>query len=270
MGNNLAPPFAIIFMHALECKLLETSPCKPLLYKRYIEDILILWVHGREKLGELVGHFSNGLTIETSEEKGHINYMDVTLHITTSGDISYQLFHKACNSGLLIDYHSAVPGHVKAAVATSQFRRAKQPSSHNIMRKESEAKVCQQLRLNHYPEVFINEAKTNANKARRQRCAHSFSAFLKLPFKSDSVHHKIRKLIRRHNFPVRIVYEHRGSLRNTLCRSALNVQVCRRLPVSGGTKKRGRPKGTCMACASGLAEGQCTTKIVVYKLTCKA
>ena len=45
--------------------------------------------------------------------------MDVTLHITTSGDISYQLFQKPCNSGLLIDFHSAVPDHVKAAVATS-------------------------------------------------------------------------------------------------------------------------------------------------------
>ena len=39
--------------------------------------------------------------------------------------------------------------------------------------------------------------------------------------------------------------------------------------MSGGTRKRGRPKGTCMACASGLPEGQCTTKNVVYKLTRK-
>ena len=84
-----------------------------------------------------------------------------------------------------------------------------------------------------------------------QCCANSFSAFLKLPFKSDNIHHKIQKLIRRHSFPVHIVYEHRGSLRNTLCRSALNAQVCRRLPVPGGTRKRGRPKGTSMACSSG-------------------
>ena len=91
--------------------------------------------HGTEKVAEFVGHFNNGhtnikFTFETSEEKQHVNYMDVTLQITTSGDISYQLFHKACNSGCLIDFHSAVPGHVKAAFATSQFRRAKQLSSH--------------------------------------------------------------------------------------------------------------------------------------------
>ena len=156
--------------------------------------------HGTDKVAEFefVGHFNNRhtnikFTIETSEEKQHVNYMDVTLHISTSSDISYQLFHKACNSGVLIGFHSAVPGHVKAAVATSQFRRAKQLSSHNIMRKESEANICQQLGLNPYPEVFINEAKNNAKKALRQLCADSFRAFLKLSFKSDSIHLKIQK-----------------------------------------------------------------------------
>ena len=48
-----------------------------------------------------------------------------------------------------------------------------------------------------------------------------------------------------------------------MCRSALNAEVCRRLLVSGGTRKRGQSKGMCMACASGLPEGQCTTKNVV-------
>ena len=136
------------------------------IYRRYPH-------HGTDKVAEFefVGHFNNRhtnikFTIETSEEKQHINYMDVTLQITTSGDdISYQLFHKACDSGCLIDFHSVVPGHVKAAVTTSQFRRAKHLSSHNIMRKGSEANICQQLRLNPYPEVFINEAKNNAKKA---------------------------------------------------------------------------------------------------------
>ena len=36
MGNNLAPPFAILFMHHLESRLLATAQYKPLLYLRYI------------------------------------------------------------------------------------------------------------------------------------------------------------------------------------------------------------------------------------------
>ena len=63
-------------------------------------------MHGKVKLAEFVCHFNNGqpnikLTIDTSEDKGHIDYMYVTLHITASGEI-YKLFQKSCNSGLLI------------------------------------------------------------------------------------------------------------------------------------------------------------------------
>ena len=141
MRDILAQSFAIILMHALECY------CEDLaMQASSLQGIPRQYPHhGTEKVAEFVGHFNNGhtnikFTIETSEEKQHINYVDVTLHITTSGDISYQLFHKACNSGRLIDFHSAVPGHVKAAVTTSQVRPAKLLSSH-IMRKESEANI---------------------------------------------------------------------------------------------------------------------------------
>ena len=44
MGNNLAPPFAIIFMHDLERSLLQSAPGAPVLFKRYIDDIIMLWV----------------------------------------------------------------------------------------------------------------------------------------------------------------------------------------------------------------------------------
>ena len=164
MRDILAQSFAIILMHALECY------CEDLaMQASSLQGIPRQYPHhGTENVAEFVGHFNNGhtnikFTFETSEEKQRVNYMDVTLQITTSSDISYQLFHKACNSGRLIEFHSAVPGHVKAAVSTSQFRRAKHLSSH-IMRKASEANICQQLRTNPYPEVFINEAKKQCQK----------------------------------------------------------------------------------------------------------
>ena len=173
--------------------------------------------HGTEKVAEFAGHFNNRhtnikFTIETSEEKQHISYMDVTLHITTRGDISYQVFYKARKSGLLIDFHSAVPGHVKAAVATSQFCQAKQLSSHNIMRKESEANICQQLRLNPYPEVFINEAKNNAKKSSMATLCKFVQCFSDIVLQTRQYPpQNSKRLIRRYNFPVRIVNEHRGS-----------------------------------------------------------
>ncbi|XP_065198352.1 uncharacterized protein LOC135829899 [Sycon ciliatum] len=58
MGNNLAPPFAIIFMHDLETSLLLNSPGAPVLYKRYIDDIIMLWTLGAALLRQLIAFFN--------------------------------------------------------------------------------------------------------------------------------------------------------------------------------------------------------------------
>ena len=126
MGNNLAPPFAILFMHSLETSLLADSPVLHVLYKRYIDDVIILWTHGEKRLLELIQHFNSGhdrikFTYELSRSKGYIDCMDVMISIQQSGWMTYKLFQKPCNSGLLIDYASAVPHHIKLAVAKSQF-----------------------------------------------------------------------------------------------------------------------------------------------------
>ena len=43
MGTKMAPSYANIFMAELEEKLLNNYPTKPLLWKRYIDDILCIW-----------------------------------------------------------------------------------------------------------------------------------------------------------------------------------------------------------------------------------
>ena len=272
MGNNLAPPFAILFMHTVEARLLQDSPLVPLLYKRYIDDILLLWTHGRESLMRFVQHFNSAhpsinFTYELSEVSGFINNMDITIMIQ-EGKLAYKLYQKACASGLLIDYTSAVPHHIKLAVASSQFLRAQRLSSNTRMRAESEAMVHEQLKLNNYPEKIIEEARTASIRPKRRRHANPCCAFLKLPYKSDKVHQAVNKAIRKYKIPVRVVYEHTGSLRRTLCRSALVPPLCIKAANPLQPKKRGRPKGPCISCISG-GQDVYMQKNVVYQLKCK-
>ena len=124
MGNNLAPPFAILFMHTIETRLLQDSPFQPILFRRYIDDIIILWTHGRQRLLELIERFKAShkrikFTHELSCDSGCIDYMDVTIAVGQTGELSFKLFQKACSSGLLVDYSSTVPHHIKLAVAQS-------------------------------------------------------------------------------------------------------------------------------------------------------
>lgn len=45
MGNRLAPPFVILFMHQLESSFLASLPAKPSMRVRYIDDIFGVWLH---------------------------------------------------------------------------------------------------------------------------------------------------------------------------------------------------------------------------------
>ena len=50
MGTALAPNYANIFMDKFETKALENYSLKPLLWKRFIDDIFMVWSHGEDQL----------------------------------------------------------------------------------------------------------------------------------------------------------------------------------------------------------------------------
>ena len=56
MGNRLAPPFAILFMHSLETRYLATANKSPALWVRYIDNIFGVWLHDVQSLKQF--HYS--------------------------------------------------------------------------------------------------------------------------------------------------------------------------------------------------------------------
>ena len=49
MGSKLAPAYANTFMGKLEAEILAKSSHKPLHYRRYIDDIFLIWPHSEDK-----------------------------------------------------------------------------------------------------------------------------------------------------------------------------------------------------------------------------
>ena len=54
MGTKIAPAYTNLFMGDLQQKISAQSRLKPLVWRRYIDDIFMIWPHWEEKLNEFV------------------------------------------------------------------------------------------------------------------------------------------------------------------------------------------------------------------------
>ena len=273
MGNNLAPPMAIIFMSKFEQEALAMTPWKPSLYKRYIDDCLVVWLHGLERLIEFIEflnsrHPNIRLTSQhTLQDNGRsVSYLDLSVSVC-SGYISWELFVKPSHSGVHLSYESALPETVKKSVAVEQFRRADRNANNVPGRQRGNEKIEDLLRTNNYPHEIIQAAKRRATLQRSERRRMEERSFvIKLPFINDQLAQQVRRTVRSFDRTVRVVFQAGQSLRDMLVSSLLDQEECPKV-LSQRVKKRGRPK-ECRACDAGLTEGNCTRKGVIYTMQC--
>ncbi|GFN76892.1 hypothetical protein PoB_000339800 [Plakobranchus ocellatus] len=59
MGTCMIPSYANLFMGELEDKLLASAATKPKIWLRYIDDIFLIWTHGRSNLNAISAHANN-------------------------------------------------------------------------------------------------------------------------------------------------------------------------------------------------------------------
>ena len=259
MGNRLAPPFAILFMHDLESRFLATSPEKPSVWFRYIDDIFGVWEHGLERLQQFHQalnqfHPTIKFSLEHTGDLPSIPFLDTNVTVTQDGSVTTELYIKPTHSGILLHYDSAHPKSLKDAIAQSQLQRALRVSNTPSGSTRSVTKMTSMLEKNSYPVNTITRARKRANNTREKRKMDDYDGFLTLPYVSDEISYKIKRAVKKSGLNIRIAQRSGPTLRSILTRSALEPPSC-------------PSRGPCIACQTGL-QGCCTTKNVVYKLEC--
>ena len=81
MGTCFSPTIANIFMSVIIRKFLKTQPVQPLLLRRYIDDVLIIWPHKEnlnQFLTELNDHHPN-LKFTHCVSESTVNFLDLTI-----------------------------------------------------------------------------------------------------------------------------------------------------------------------------------------------
>ena len=116
MGTKMAPCFANLFMASIEKEFIDNSPHKPLLYTRFIDDIFLLWTHGRPALDDFILransiHPTIKFTVDISNEK--VPFLDVMVSLTPVG-FKTSLYRKPTDRPTYLNYTSFHPPHIKS------------------------------------------------------------------------------------------------------------------------------------------------------------
>ena len=159
MGSPISPILANIVLDDLEKKVLKSNTLqKPLLFKRYVDDIfMILPTCEIDKYLECFNsknpliQFTCGRSLNDK-----INFLDVTISVDRkSQKLITNWFQKSMISGRMLNFNSVQPLHQKRGIVFNLIDRALLFSDEQF-HKENVSKVIKLLHDNNYPKKFIH------------------------------------------------------------------------------------------------------------------
>ena len=170
MGSPLGVLFAQAFMASVEASVIESLPCKPSLYCRFVDDILLdvqdldSLKHLKDKLEE-----ASGLRFTTElSNNNRINFLDVSIDATSS-EFSTTVHRKPTDAGRCLSGTSLCPDRYKVSVVRAYVHRAlKHCSTWELFNRELRH-LKQLLSNNGYPISMIDSVANQTISAYIQR-----------------------------------------------------------------------------------------------------
>jgi hypothetical protein len=126
MGTRVAPSFANIFMADFESKWVYTYPKQPTIWLRYIDDIFLIWDHGREELDNFIHHLNschNTIKFTAEISASNIPFLDTKVQVDTDRKIYTDLYCKPTDAHNYLLFTSSHPKHLMRSRPYSQFLR---------------------------------------------------------------------------------------------------------------------------------------------------
>ena len=120
--KRLAPSYANLFMVKFEDKYVYTYKDQPYWWKRYIDDIFLLWPLGKPKLDMFVSYLNSchptiKFTAHISEVS--VDFLDTIVQILQNGTLITNLFTKPTDSHNYLHYCSCHPHDTEPAIQST-------------------------------------------------------------------------------------------------------------------------------------------------------
>ena len=170
MGTVMAPAYANAFMHRLETQMIGFLEYKPKLWRRFIDDVFMIWPHGEEKLQDFIAHIRDyhdtvKFTVEYSTEQ--IAFLDVLVYKDGTGTWQTKVHRKPTDRRTYLHYHSAHPKKTKDAIPYGLMVRAKRICSMERDFKEEIRNIKKTLEERKYPRDLLDRTEAIVSNLNR-------------------------------------------------------------------------------------------------------
>lgn len=187
MGKKFAPNYANLFMAQWERGALAKCPLKPLVYKRYLDDIFVIWTHGRQaflEFHQILNSHHESIKLKYEIHEQEIDFLDTTPYkgerFRKSGRLDTRVYFKPTDSLQLLDKYSYHPKHTYRGLIKSQILRYKRICNNDHDVEVACSKLFKALKSRHYSRRFLREIKAktlhpqeNLADGKSERCGHN-------------------------------------------------------------------------------------------------
>ncbi|KAL8616838.1 hypothetical protein ACOMHN_041757 [Nucella lapillus] len=144
-------------------KMLKTCPwtIDPAIWKRYIDDIITIWLYGEDELNKFMTWMNNqhpSIKFTYSYGRTNLPYLDVSLSIDPDGHLTSDLHVKPTDAAMILPFNSCHPRHCPRSIPYSQCLRLRRICSEDSVFE----KRCQELKVKlqrrGYPGSLIDAA----------------------------------------------------------------------------------------------------------------
>lgn len=169
MGTKMAPNYANIFMSKIESDFLSSCAIKPIFYKRFLDDIFMIWTETEDELVKFIASFNNihpSISFTHTYSTSKINFLDVLVRVE-GGALITSVYKKPTDRQQYLHFKSCHPRHCKTSIPYSQAIRFKRICSKSIDFQENANRMRVTLEKQHYPPSIIEDAIKKAEISNR-------------------------------------------------------------------------------------------------------
>lgn len=130
MGHPYAVHYANIYMSLLETRALNSCHLQPAFYARFIDDIILIWLHGYEAFLDFFGIFNStdpSIKFTYDYNSNSIAFLDVRIYkgprFSRNGILDTRLYFKPTDTHQLLHKSSFHPKHTFDSIVKSQVLR---------------------------------------------------------------------------------------------------------------------------------------------------